>query len=141
MKPLYIAMGNTELERQFTRLFGTLSASDQGKIKSKIMAVGDGFLESAHCPFLFYGRFAHELILEPRKLRPFTPRERVGALVSAFMICVLAAEGKVPLTDRSLKKHPKRILEKSRENGYQGYVSAFPLQYSRSLTTRSGNHA
>jgi hypothetical protein len=95
------------------------------------MAVGEGFLQSAYCPFLFYGRFAHELILEPRKLRPFTPRERVGALASAFMICILAAEGKVPLTDRSLKRHPKRILEKAGENGYHSHVLAFLRKLSR----------
>jgi hypothetical protein len=74
---------------------------------------------------MFAGRVVHELYFDLSKLLFFTREEKIGALVSAFIIASLAHEADVPLSDQTTRTHAELIIRYAKRLKYGAEVSAF----------------
>jgi hypothetical protein len=82
-------------------VLAALSAKDRESAEATVTAVVQSSLPTVARPFTFGGKVTHELILEPGKLASFSKRERIGAVVSAFIIASLQDLSQRPISNEA----------------------------------------
>jgi hypothetical protein len=94
--------------------------------------VTDADLTTAVRPFSFGGKVVHELYFDITKLRFFLKEEKIGAIVSAFIIALLAQYSRsrgdsspFPLSDQSLVTNQNLITRYAKHLKYRREVSSF----------------
>lgn len=131
MNELLFAVTTEATNSLVERIFRGLPVQERERIQSSIAAVTDDYLPTAVRPFMFGGKVVHELYLDPEKLRFFVKHERIGAIVSAFIIASLAQESKqrieeeASLFDQVLWLHRQLVLQHAKRWRYAREVSAF----------------
>lgn len=71
-------------------MFRKLSPKERKLVEVGIVAITNNDLVTAVRPFMFGGKVVHELYLDPSKLLFYTRKEKIGAVVSALIIAILA---------------------------------------------------
>ena len=122
---MQFALGHRQTSSLVNEVFRKLPAKERKSIETGIAAVTDTDLVTAVRPFMFGGRVIHELYFDPSKLLFYTRQEKIGAVVSAFIISSHAHNSNVPLSDQSLRTHAKQIIEYGKRWKYGCEVSAF----------------
>jgi hypothetical protein len=108
-----------------TGVLGELSPTERRILETEVVAIADRELVTAVRPFMFGGMVVHELYLDSAKLLFYTTREKIGAIVSAFIIVLLSRKGNVPFSDQSLRTHAKQINRYGKRLKYGDEVTAF----------------
>jgi hypothetical protein len=106
-------------------IFRKLPHKERRRVETEIAAVTDTDLPTAIRPFMFGGKVVHELYFDPAKLVFFIGGEKSGAVVSAFIISILAHDAGAPLSDQSLRTHPRLIIRYAKRLKYGPEVSTF----------------
>lgn len=122
---MQFAISDNAVSELVNYVFRTLPAKEREHVENKIAAVTDADLTTAVRPFMFGGRVVHELYFDPSKLLFFTREEKIGAVVSAFVISSLAQNGDVPLSDQTLRTHDELIMRSANRLKYGTEVSLF----------------
>jgi len=127
MSEVRFVIANERISSLVREIFSKLPVEERERIGSIISAVTDADLVTAVRPFAFAGRVVHELYFDPRKLSLFGKRERVGAIVAAFIMASLATdtERRFPLDNRALKSRGRQIIVQARRWKYADEVSSF----------------
>jgi len=127
MSEIRFVMANERINSLVQEIFSKFPAEERERIGTIISAVTCADLVTAVRPFTFAGKVAHELYFDPRKLSLFRKRERVGAIVAAFIIASLATETKrrFPLDNRTLRSRGRQIIDQARRWKYSDEVSSF----------------
>lgn len=111
-------------------VFRELPKKEQKTIESVIGAVTDHKLITVIRPFMLSGKVIHELYFDPAKLVFFIEQERIGAVLSAFIISSLAQRGALALSDQELMTHPELIIRDARRLKHATEVSAFLRRFT-----------
>ena len=122
---MQIAVDHRQTSYLVDEVFRKLPAKQRKCVQTGIAAVTDTELVTAVRPFMFGGRVVHELYFDPAKLLFFTRQEKIGAVVSAFIIASLAQNNQVPLSDQALRTHARLITRCAQRLNYGYEVSAF----------------
>jgi len=130
MSQILFAVDDESTRSLLAVTFHKLPVQERTHIKSIIAAVTDADLTTAIRPFSFGGKVVHELYFDPAKMLFFDRQEKIGAVVSAFIISCLAQNGHVPLSDQTLRTHTKMIMRYAKRLKYGAEVSAFLRRYT-----------
>ena len=103
-------------------VFRKLPAKERKRVQTRIAAVIDSDLVTAVRPFMFGGKVVHELYFDPAKLLFFTRQEKIGAIVSALIISLLAKNAP---SDQMVRTHRKETIQYAKRLKYGTEVSAF----------------
>jgi hypothetical protein len=128
---ILFAVAPEKLNCMAKSIFKRLPAEARRRIESSIAAVTDGDHPTAVRPFMFGGKITHELYFDLVKLRFLAKHEKIGAIISAFIIASLAggsgkgAGERVPLSDQALFDYADLIVRGAREWKSGSEVSAF----------------
>jgi len=118
-------------------IFRKLPLTDRKHIESTIAAVTEMDLTTAVRPFAFGGKIVHELYFDTEKLVLFTKREKMGAIVSALIISMLAdrykggkggKEGRLPLSNQAVLTHGRLIVSSTKVGGMEEKLQPFPRE-------------
>jgi len=107
-----------------------LSVEERELVEHRIKAITDCDLVTAVRPFMFGGKVIHELYFDPSKLAFFADQEKIGAVLSAFIIASLAERGLLKLSDQELRTHPDLIAREARSLKHANEVSAFLSKFA-----------
>jgi hypothetical protein len=118
-------VGNHSTRVLVSDVFRELPLKVRRGVEAKLAAVTDTELVTAVRPFMFGGRVVRELYFDPSKLLFFNKREKIGAVMSAFIISYLAQRYDVPLSDQTLRTHHSLILRYAKRLRCRVEVSAF----------------
>ncbi len=124
------AVGHPQTGHLVGEVFRHLPTKERKLVETKVAAVTDTELVTAVRPFMFGGKLVHELCFDPSKLLFFTKQEKVGAIVSAFLISCLAENGAVPLSDQTLRTHAGLIIRYAKRMKYGREVSLFLRRFT-----------
>jgi hypothetical protein len=123
-----------EQTNQFVkRIFMSLPQKERRRVSVVISAVTDAELNTGVRPFSFGGNVVHEIYFDTAKLRFFLNEEKVGAILSAFIIAMLAEESasrihslnNFPLSDQALMTYAGHIIEYAKHLKCSKEVSSF----------------
>jgi hypothetical protein len=121
---LLTQLADTQTGCLVSDVFRKLPATERKRVENEIAAITGGELVTAVRPFMFGGKVIHELYFDPSKLLFFTRQEKIGAVLSAFVIASLAHDA-VPLSDQSLITHASQIRRYGKRLKYGSEISAF----------------
>jgi hypothetical protein len=110
------------------RIFMSLPREEQRRVSAAISAVTDDCLTTAIRPFSFGGRVVHEIYFDLDKLRFFLNEEKVGAVLSAFIIAILVYDSgsrSFPFSDESLITYAGRVIQYAKHLKRRKEVSSF----------------
>jgi hypothetical protein len=113
------------------RIFARLPSGERSRIGATIAVVTDKSLPTAVRPFMFGAKVVHELCFDTEKLWFFVKDEKIGAIVSAFVIASLSEKSKQQarrdflFSDQSLIERRDLIIERAKRWNYGRQVSAF----------------
>lgn len=122
---MQFAIGHHQTSSLVEEVYRKLPAKERKLVERRIVAITDSDLVTTVRPFMFGGKVVRELYFDPAKLLFFTVIEKIGAIISAFIIASLAQNAGVPLSDQSLRTHAKQIVQFGNRLKYGSEVSAF----------------
>jgi hypothetical protein len=119
---------NEQTNRLVKGIFMDLPQRERRRVSAVISAVTDARLTTAVRPFSFGGKVVHEIYFDTDKLRFFLHEEKVGAILSAFIIAMLVNDSgphNLPLSDQSLITYAGRVIQCARHLKRRKEVSSF----------------
>jgi hypothetical protein len=122
---MQVATLHTQTDRLVSEVFRKLPPRQRKLVETEIAAIANRTLVTAVRPFMFSGRIVHELYFDVSKLLLLTEMEKIGAIASAFIISFIAQEGKVPLSDQTLRTHTGLIVRYAKRMKYGTEVLLF----------------
>jgi len=131
MNRIVFALTHESANALLRRIFGGIPIQERRRITSVLGAVTEKALPTAVRPFMFGGKIVHELYFDPEKMRFFVRREKIGAIVSAFIIASLTRESEprtetgIALSDQTLMDHTSLIVRHAKLWKFGDEVSAF----------------
>jgi hypothetical protein len=129
---MLFSLRNEQANQFIRRIFDTFPRREQRQVESVISGVVDAELTTAIRPFGYGGKVIHEAYFDLAKLRFFLKQEKIGAIISAFIIPLLVKQSQldadfpaISLSNQLLVTNPDLITQYAKNLNYHKEVFSF----------------